>query len=123
MDNNITKRNDKRIKRVFRVRKNIKGSSEKPRLAVYKTNKHLSAQLIDDENSITLASIGTTKKELRSGAFNKKSKEAAKHIGLRIAELAKEKQIQRVVFDRGRYKYHGIIAELANAAREAGLQF
>jgi len=124
MENNIIKRNAKRAKRILRTRKHTKkGFSEKPRLSVYKTNKHLSVQLIDDENKVTLASAGTLSKDFREGNFNKKSKEAAKQIGVKIAELAKKMQIQRVVFDRGRYKYHGIIAELANAAREAGLQF
>lgn len=123
MDNHILKRNVKRKRRVLRVRKRVRGSSEMPRLSVFKTNKHLSVQLIDDENHITIASVGTTTKENRNTQFAKKSKETAKHIGSKIAELAKGKQIQKVVFDRGRLKFHGIIAELANAAREAGLQF
>ncbi|HSW87344.1 MAG TPA: 50S ribosomal protein L18 [Rhabdochlamydiaceae bacterium] len=123
MENNIIKRNAKRAKRVLRTRKHTRGAADKPRLVVYKTNKHLSVQLIDDENKITLASAGTGSKDFRESSFNKKSKEAAKQIGMKIAELAKKMQIQKIVFDRGRYKYHGIIAELANAAREAGLQF
>ena len=123
MDSSLTKRNQRRIKRKLRVRKHVRGSSDKPRLSVLKTNKHISAQLIDDENHVTILSAGTMHKEFRDGDFGKKSKEAAKQIGLKIAELAKQKQIQRVVFDRGRYKFHGVIAELANAAREAGMQF
>ena len=121
MENNIVKRNIKRKKRLLRVRKTVKGNAEKPRLSVLKTNKHISVQLIDDENHITLASAGTNAKSNSGDA--KKSKETAKQIGQQIAEIAKGKNIQKVVFDRGRLKYHGIIAELANAAREAGLQF
>jgi large subunit ribosomal protein L18 len=118
MSNQIIKRNQKRIKRAWRVRKKIHGTPEQPRLSVHKTNKHVSVQLIDDENHITLASSGTL-----SGQHGKKSKAAAKQIGMAIAQLAQSKQITRVVFDRGRFKFHGVIAELASGAREAGLQF
>jgi large subunit ribosomal protein L18 len=121
MENNVVKRNLKRAKRVLRVRKAVRGSAEKPRLSVLKTNKHLSVQLIDDENHATLASAGTNVKAFAGTA--KKSKESAKQVGQQIAAIALGKNIQKVVFDRGRLKYHGIIAELANAAREAGLQF
>ena len=123
MDNYLNNRNEKRKKRALRVRKHIRGCAERPRLAVHKTNKHLSVQLIDDEQGITIASLGTLSTSLRKSDFTKKSKESAKHLGAKIAELAKEKQVEKVVFDRGRFKYHGIIAELADAAREAGLQF
>lgn len=123
MDTSLIKRSAKRRKRVLRVRRTLKGSAEKPRLSVIKSNKHLSVQLIDDDKRVTVASTGTMTKEFRDGKFGKKSKEAAKQIGTKIAELAKKNQIERVIFDRGRYKYHGLIAELANAAREAGLQF
>ena len=123
MDSYILKRNHKRKMRVFRVRKKVRGSAEKPRMCVLRTNKHISVQLIDDENHITLASAGTLAKEHRKTDLGKKSKDAAKHIGQKIAELAKGKNIEKVVFDRGRLKYHGVIAELANAARAAGLQF
>jgi large subunit ribosomal protein L18 len=123
MENNILKRNAKRKSRVLRVRKHVRGSAEKPRLCVFRTNKHISVQLIDDESHTTLASAGSLAKEHRKTKLGKKSKETAKHIGQKIAELAKGKKIDRVVFDRGRLKYHGVIAELANAAREAGLQF
>ncbi len=123
MDNSLKKRNERRIKRKLRVRKHVRGSADKPRLSVFKTNKHISAQLIDDENHVTILSAGTMHKEFRAGELGKKSKEAAKQVGLKIAELAKQKQIQKIVFDRGRYKFHGVVAELANAAREAGMQF
>ena len=91
---------------------------------MYKSNQHLFAQIIDDENGVTLAGVGTMSKDLRTkGKMLKKSKSAAKEVGAKIAELAKEKNIEKVVFDRGRYKFHGLIAELAGAAREAGLKF
>ena len=88
-----------------------------------KTNLHLYAQLIDDVKGITLAGVGTQSKENQNTEFSRKSKQAARHIGKRIAELAKKHNVESVIFDRGRYKYHGVIAELATAAREAGLQF
>jgi large subunit ribosomal protein L18 len=104
----------------MRVRKTLHGNAERPRLSVSKTNCHIYAQLIDDDNSVTLAGFGTLSKEM---SVKKKSKESAREIGKQIAELAKKKNINSVIFDRGRYKFHGIIAELANGAREAGLQF
>lgn len=123
MDTNLLKTKGKRYRRQMRVRKHVRGTAEKPRLSVFKSNKHVSAQLIDDENHITLAGYGTMSDEFDSKSFVKKSKEAARQVGKKIAALAKEKNVDRVVFDRGRYKFHGVIAELANAAREAGLQF
>lgn len=121
MESNIVKRTIKREKRMRRVRKSLMGSAEKPRLSVLRTNKHISVQLIDDENHVTIASTGTQVKSFTGE--RKKSKETAKLVGKQIAELAKDKNIERIVFDRGRLKYHGVIAELANAARAAGLQF
>ena len=120
MDNAKKRRNRARRNRVFRVRKNLHGNAECPRLSVSKTNCHIYAQLIDDEAGVTLAGFGTQSK----GATHKsRSKEAAVEVGKQIAALAKGKNIERIVFDRGRYKFHGLIAELANSAREAGLQF
>lgn len=124
MDNYLQKRSLKRAKRVLRVRKAVRGTAEKPRFCVNKTNQHLYAQIIDDEQGVTLAGIGTMSKEgskEKKGA--KKSKEAARLLGAKLAAFAKQKNIQQVVFDRGRFKFHGLIAELANSAREAGLQF
>jgi large subunit ribosomal protein L18 len=123
MDNSLKKRDKSRKRRILRVRKHLKGTSEKPRMCVSKSNKHLFVQLVDDEKGCTLASFGTLSKENQKTEFNQKSKDSAKHIGKKIAELAKEKNIDKVVFDRGRFKFHGLLAELANAAREAGLQF
>jgi len=107
----------------MRVRKHVRGSSVKPRLSVYKTNAHISAQLIDDEAGLTIASVGTHHKEFKASTGGKKSKDAARRLGTVLAEKAKEKSISTIVFDRGRYKFHGVIAELAAGAREAGLQF
>ena len=123
MDNSKIRRLRARRMRVMRVRKKVQGSSERPRLSVSKTNAHIYAQLIDDVKGVTLAGVGTLSKSNRKTPHNGKSKEAARHIGKQIAELAKKKSIERVIFDRGRYKFHGVVAELAAGAREAGLQF
>ncbi|MBI5274011.1 MAG: 50S ribosomal protein L18 [Chlamydiales bacterium] len=123
MIKDLIKRNKVRKNRVFRVRKTLKGDASKPRMSVTKSNKHLFVQLINDEEAKTIVSLGTVSKELQGTEFNKKSKEAARHIGEQIAQRAKAMGVDAVIFDRGRFKYHGIIAELANAARKAGLQF
>lgn len=122
MEKRLIKRSITRKKRVMRVRKKIKGSSERPRLVVVKTNQHLYAQIIDDEKGVTIAGFGTISKQNRNTDFAKKSKDSAKEIGKQIALLAKERKVESVVFDRGRYKYHGLIADIATGAREAGLQ-
>ena len=119
MENSIKKRDVQRKRRVFRVRKKVRGTTEKPRMSVFKSNRHLSVQIIDDENSVTLASAST----LQDKSLNGKSKESARKLGTLIADLAKKQNIQAVVFDRGHNKYHGVLAELANAARESGLHF
>jgi large subunit ribosomal protein L18 len=123
MESRLKKRNVQRARRLLRVRKQVRGTNEKPRMSVFKSNRHLSVQVIDDENSRTLFSASTLSEEMQAMKLGKKSKEAAKQLGMKIAELAKQKKIQTVIFDRGRCKYHGLLAELANAAREAGLQF
>jgi large subunit ribosomal protein L18 len=123
MDHSQKRRNRARLARVMRVRKQIRGTALKPRLSVHKSNAHIYAQLIDDENRITIGGIGTQSKANEKTAHKRKSKTAARHIGTQIAEMAKNKNIHTIIFDRGRYKFHGMIAELANAAREAGLQF
>ncbi len=123
MENRLKNRDVRRKRRSLRVRKHVRGTSEKPRLTVFRSNKHLSAQIIDDENHTTLFGIGTMGKDLKGKDFAKKSKEAAREIGKLIAAAAKKKKVETVVFDRGHYKYHGVIAELANAAREEGLKF
>jgi large subunit ribosomal protein L18 len=123
MINDLVKRNERRRRRSFRVRKQTKGSASKPRLSVFKSNRHICAQLIDDDKGFTIASAGTVMKEFQDKKLDRKSKESARQVGIKLAEIAKEKQIQQVVFDRGFNKYHGLLAEVANGARETGLQF
>lgn len=109
--------------RAMRVRKKLRGTSLKPRLSVHKSNCHLQVQLIDDDKGITLAGISTCAKEFRDSEFNKKNKASARKLGEYIAEKAKEHNVKEVVFDRGHFKYTGLLAELADAARGAGLKF
>ena len=123
MENRLVKRNIRRKRRSMHVRKGVRGDAGKPRLTIKRSNKHLYAQVIDDETSTTLCGIGTMSKELKGSDFSRKSKSSAKEIGKRIAEMAKKKNIEKVVFDRGPYKYHGIVSELADAARSGGLKF
>jgi large subunit ribosomal protein L18 len=105
--------------RAKRVRKKLRGTAEKPRMCAVKSNKHLYVQLIDDVHGVTLASASTGRK----GSADSKSKEAAEKIGLEIAEKATKLGISAVVFDRGPFAYHGVLAALADAARKKGLQF
>lgn len=123
MNNQAKKNFQLREKRALRVRKHLRGTSTKPRLCVVKSNCHIQAQLIDDESGHTLGGTATFAKEFRNTEFNKKNKASARKLGEQIAEIAKSKNIKEVVFDRGPFKYHGILAELAEAARAGGLQF
>lgn len=123
MRNAAIRKQTLRQKRAWRVRKKLEGTSSKPRLCVVKSNLHIQAHLIDDQSGKTIGGTATYAKEFRNTEFNRKNKESARKIGERIAEIAKEQNIKEVVFDRGPFKYHGILAELANAARAAGLQF
>jgi large subunit ribosomal protein L18 len=113
----------KKISRAMRVRRKLRGSSIRPRMCVIKSNNHIHVQLINDEEGITIGSTSTLSKEFRNTEFNKKNKISAAKLGVRIAEIANEKNVREVIFDRGSHKYHGLLAELANAARENGLQF
>jgi large subunit ribosomal protein L18 len=115
--------NLQRWRRKNRVRKKLRGSADQPRLSVYRSNKHMYCQLIDDESGNTIASASTRDKDLSSGINFGGNVEAAKKIGTAIAEKAKSAGITKVRFDRGRYHYHGRVAEIANAAREGGLEF
>jgi large subunit ribosomal protein L18 len=110
-----------RIRRHRRVRKKIHGTALRPRLAVFRSNKHLSVQLIDDDAGTTLASASTTESDLRSATGS--TVDAAVNIGKLIGQRAKAAGIEKVVFDRGGFAYHGRIAAVASAAREAGLEF
>jgi large subunit ribosomal protein L18 len=123
MRNTIIKEHVRQKKRAWRVRKRLHGTGSKPRLCVVKSNKHIQAQLIDDEAGFTLGTASTFSKEHRGTEFARKNKASARKLGEIIAAIAKEKNIKEVVFDRGPFKYHGILAELADAARSGGLQF
>lgn len=114
-------RNDRRVKRHQRVRKDLFGTPEMPRLCVYRSNKNISCQIIDDVNGVTLAAASSLDKAL--SIDNGGNKEAAKKVGEAIAKRALEKGIEVVCFDRGGFLYHGRVAELASGAREAGLKF
>ena len=107
-------------KRHRSIRVKLSGTSEFPRLAVYRSTKHIYAQLIDDTTGTTLASASTVEKEFKEYGGNK---EAARAVGKKLAERALEKNIKDVVFDRGGYVYHGRVQELAEGAREGGLNF
>ena len=107
-------------RRHARVRRKISGNSKCPRLAVCKTNKNIIAQIIDDTKGETLVYVSTLSKDIKTKHCNI---EAAKEVGQLVAKKAAEKKIKKVVFDRGGYIYHGIIKELADSAREGGLEF
>lgn len=123
MDKSVIKASCNKCRRAKRVRQHVRGTQEKPRMCVVKTNKHIQVQIIDDENSVTLASLSTNSKEVRKTEFSRRNKASAKYLGEKIAEKAKALGVGQVVFDRGPFKYHGILAELATAARSSGLQF
>jgi len=110
-----------RIRRHARVRKNVKGTAERPRLAVYRSLTHIYAQLIDDVSQTTIVAASDVEKDIR---VNKaKKSEVAAMVGKLIAERAKQKKISQAIFDRGGYSFHGRIKALADAAREGGLEF
>ena len=113
-------RKEVRAKKHLRVRNKISGTAERPRLCVYRSNSNIYAQIIDDVNRVTLVSASTLDKEVSVKHANK---EAAKEVGALIAKRALEKNIKQVVYDRGGYIYHGVVKELAESAREAGLEF
>lgn len=119
----ITKpdKNIARKRRHARVRRHLSGTQESPRLNVYRSNKHIYAQLIDDDKGVTLVSASTVDKELNPESTS--SVEAATKVGELIAKRAQDKGFKSVVFDRGGYLYHGRVKALADAAREAGLEF
>jgi large subunit ribosomal protein L18 len=121
MSTTAQKQREARIRRHHRVRKKVKGVDTRPRLAVFRSNKHITAQVIDDVAGKTLAAASTTEADLKGGATG--NKEAAKKIGALVAERAKAAGVTKVVFDRGGFLYHGRVAAVADAAREAGLEF
>lgn len=115
--------NKRRLERHKRIRNNLNGTSEKPRFDVFRSSKHIYVQVIDDTQGVTLASASSAEKELKEAISGKTKTEAAKIIGQIAAERAKAKGIEKVVFDRGGYIYHGRVKAVADGAREAGLDF
>lgn len=114
------KKRESRIRRHRRVRKKVKGTVERPRLAVSRSNRHISAQVIDDRSGRTLAAASTTEANLRSSSG---TVETATELGKLVAERAKAAGIESVVFDRGGFIYHGRVAAVADGARSGGLEF
>lgn len=110
---------EQRVARHDRLRKKVEGAPARPRLAVFRSLKHIYAQVIDDTTGVTIASASSVEKELSA----KGNKEGAKAVGSEVAKRAKSKGIDKVVFDRGGFKYHGRVASLAEGARESGLEF
>ncbi|MDR1794323.1 MAG: 50S ribosomal protein L18 [Erysipelotrichaceae bacterium] len=115
----IVSKNQARLRRHLRVRKKISGTPSRPRLNVFRSNAHISAQIIDDTKGVTLVSASSLSLKLEKGG----NIEAAKKVGSELAKKAVKAKISEVVFDRGGYVYHGRVQALAEAAREAGLKF
>ncbi len=120
---NKPNRNEDRKKRHLRVRKKVSGTTQRPRLNVFRSSKNVYAQIIDDSNGTTLVAASSLDKQILDAIQYSGNKEAAKLVGKLIGERAIEKGINEVVFDRGGYIYHGRIKELSEGAREAGLKF
>ena len=120
---NKTSRNEARKARHARIRNKVSGTSELPRLCVFRSSNNIYAQIIDDTNRVTLVAASSLDEAVKGAVNHTGNKEAAKLVGQLVAKKAVEKGITEVVFDRGGYLYHGRIKELAEAAREAGLKF
>jgi large subunit ribosomal protein L18 len=121
MSDKSKKKRDLKNRRHARVRKSVAGTAERPRLAVFRSNRHVVAQVIDDLSGRTVAAASTLEPSLRGGATSNCG--AAAEVGKLVAERAKAAGVEKVVFDRGGFRYHGRVAALADAAREAGLEF
>lgn len=119
----MDRKHELRRRRHYRLRRRVKGTPERPRLAVFRSIKHIYAQVIDDDQQVTLAAASTMDSGLKGNLKTGGDIEAAKAVGRLVAERAKEKGVSKVVFDRGGFTYHGRVASLADAAREAGLEF
>jgi large subunit ribosomal protein L18 len=119
----MIRKHELRERRHRRVRKKVEGTSERPRLAVYRSEHHIYAQVIDDTKGHTVAAASTLDGGFRGDGKYGGNVEAAKFVGRLVAERAKERGVSKVVFDRGGFTYHGRVAALADAAREAGLEF
>ena len=120
---NKTSKNDARLKRQIRVRKKVRGTIERPRLNVFKSSRHIHAQIIDDITGVTLVAASTISPDVKSDLVYSGNIDAAKKVGAAIAKKAIEKNIVSVVFDRNGFLYHGRVKALADAARENGLSF
>ena len=120
---NKPNKNDIRLRKHFRVRKKVTGTTERPRMNVFRSLNNMYVQIIDDTTGNTLVSASTLDTTIKGKVANAGNKEAAKEVGKLIASKAIDKGIKQVVFDRGGYIYHGRVKELADAAREAGLDF
>lgn len=116
-------RNEARQRRHLRIRRDVQGTPDRPRLSVFRSLSHIYAQVIDDRSGRTLAAASTLDPEIRERAAAARKSEAGKLVGQLVARRAREKGIHRVVFDRGGYLYHGRVRSLAEGAREAGLEF
>ena len=122
----MSRTSDRKLRRVRikrRYRHLVRGTTSRPRFAVYRSLRHVYAQIIDDERGITLASASTLEKDVAGGKKNAGNRESAATIGQLIADRAKSQGIKAVVFDRGGFQYHGVIRAIADAARDAGLKF
>ena len=117
MKTEIIRKHRQQERRRMRVRSHMHGTALKPRLSVMKSNKHIHVQLIDDDKGVTLGSVSTISKEFRSTPNGKKNKESARKLGETIGGFAAKGNIKEIIFDRGPYKYHGILAELADGVR------
>ncbi len=117
------RRVESRLARHRRVRKSVRGDATRPRLAVFRSDKHVYAQLVDDVSGQSLCTVSTLSKGVREAVADKSKSEASKIVGQKIAELAREKGVTRVHFDRGGFVYHGRIRAVAEGAREGGLEF
>ena len=112
-----------RKRRVGRVRKSLNGTAERPRLTVFRSGRHIAAQVINDEDGRTIVAASTMQKDVKDGLSSTANKAAAEKVGRLVAERAKAAGVTKVCFDRGHLRYHGRVAALADAARKAGLQF
>jgi|SRR5919109_3581489 large subunit ribosomal protein L18 len=112
-----------RIRRQKRVRKKVLGTDQRPRLCVYRSNKHIYAQIISDDRGVTLAAVSTLSKELGAKSQKNKGVEVAKQVGLALAKICKNKNIHEVTFDRNGFLFHGRVKAIADGAREGGLRF
>jgi large subunit ribosomal protein L18 len=119
----VRDRKQRRVRIKRRYRGAVRGTAERPRLSVYRSLRHVYAQVIDDDSGVTLASASTLEKEAAGGLKTTGNREAGTFLGKLIAERAKEHGVESVVFDRGGFRYHGVIRAIADGAREAGLKF